>query len=212
MKKYLSLFFAIALVVLPTIKINAQANEIAQLLLNVEKLAQFKSILKQMKTGYQVLNGGYNTVKDISQGNFSLHKSFLDGLMEVSPTVKKYRKVSLIIEGQITMVKEYKGALRRFKSDGIFNLSELDYIERIYSNLFQQSLRNLDELAGVITAGKMRMSDDERLKAIDLIYADMEDKIEFLRHFNEETSILGLQRAKAKKDIRSSKDFNGIKN
>jgi DNA repair ATPase RecN len=190
--------------------VHAQANEIAQLLLNVEKLTQFKAILKQMKDGYKILNGGYNTVKDISEGNFSLHKTFLDGLMEVSPTVKKYRKVSLIIEAQVALVKEYKSAFSRFKGDGAFNTKELEHIEKVYGNLLKLSLRNLDELAGVITSGQMRMSDDERLKAIDRIYEDMEEKIQFLRHFNSETSILGLQRAKAKKELQFGKKLIGI--
>ena len=66
-------------------KALAQKDEIAQLLLNVEKLAQFKQILSDMKKGYVILSGGYNTVKDLSQGNFSLHKTFLDALMEDKP-------------------------------------------------------------------------------------------------------------------------------
>ncbi|MCS4165201.1 TerB family tellurite resistance protein [Sphingobacterium sp. BIGb0116] len=210
MKKY-ALIFCICLIgLLQSTQTYGQANEIAQLLLNVEKLTQFKAILKQMKDGYKILNGGYNTVKDLSEGNFSLHKTFLDGLMEVSPTVKKYRKVNLIIEAQFALVKEYKSAFSRFKADGSFNTKELEHIEKVYGNLLKLSLRNLDELAGVITAGQMRMSDDERLKAIDRIYEDMEEKIQFLRHFNSETSILGLQRAKAKKDLQFGKKLIGI--
>lgn len=210
MKKY-ALIFCICLIgLLQSTQTYGQANEIAQLLLNVEKLTQFKAILKQMKDGYKILNGGYNTVKDLSEGNFSLHKTFLDGLMEVSPTVKKYRKVNLIIEAQFALVKEYKSAFSRFKADGSFNTKELEHIEKVYGNLLKLSLRNLDELAGVITAGQMRMSDDERLRAIDRIYEDMEEKIQFLRHFNSETSILGLQRAKAKKDLQFGKKLIGI--
>jgi hypothetical protein len=53
----------------------AQSDEAKQLLLNVEKLAQFKSILKNMKDGYQLLHKGYTAIKDISE-NFSLHKTF----------------------------------------------------------------------------------------------------------------------------------------
>lgn len=210
MKKYFFLLMALFIALMPQYSF-AQKDEIAQLLLNVEKLSQFKSILKQMKQGYKILDGGYNTVKDISQGNFNLHKTFLDGLMAVSPAVKKYRKIAQIIDGQITLVKEYKSALGKFRSDKNFNINELEHMERIYGNLLDLSLRNLDELASVVTAGKMRMSDDERLKAIDRIYEDMEDKIHFLRHFNEEASILSLQRSKAKKDIRFSEQINGIK-
>ncbi|MNL46893.1 hypothetical protein D3C87_1696420 [compost metagenome] len=126
--------------------------------------------------------------------------------------MKKYRKVSLIIEVQVALVKEYKSAFSRFKGDGAFNTKELEYIEKVYGNLLKLSLRNLDELAGIVTAGQMRMSDDERLKAIDRIYEEMEEKIQFLRHFNSETSILGLQRAKAKKDLQFSRQLNGVKN
>ncbi|WP_313157558.1 TerB family tellurite resistance protein [Sphingobacterium multivorum] len=210
MKKYMIIFGLLLIGMLQGKPSYGQANEIAQLLLNVEKLTQFKAILKQMKDGYKILNGGYNTVKDLSQGNFSLHQTFLDGLMEVSPTVKKYRKVSMIIEAQVALVKEYKSSFNRFKSDGSFNTKELEYMEKVYGNLLKLSLRNLDELAGVITAGQMRMSDDERLKAIDRIYDDMEEKIQFLRHFNSQTSILSLQRAKTKKDLQFSKRLNDI--
>ena len=52
---------------------NAQTQEAQQLLLNWEKLAQFKQMLEDMKTGYQVLYKGYSAIRDISQGNFSLH-------------------------------------------------------------------------------------------------------------------------------------------
>ena len=79
---------------------KAQSQEAQQLLLNVEKLSQLKNILSDMKKGYQVISGGYNAIKDISQGNFSLHGIFLDGLMLVSPEVKKYRRVADIISYQ----------------------------------------------------------------------------------------------------------------
>ena len=166
-------------------KVTAQEQEMQQLILNIEKLAQFRQILKDMKKGYQILNGGYNTVKKISQGNFSLHETFLDALMQVSPTIRNYRRVGDIVNYQVLLVKEYKAAFNRFKNSGNFNPDEIAYLERVYNNLFKQSLRNIDELTSVITANKMRMSDDERLLAIDKIYADMQDKLLFLRSFNK---------------------------
>src|SRR5690554_6616066 len=87
---------------------SAQTNETAQLLLNVEKLAQFKQILADMKNGYDILNSGYSTIKDLSEGNFNLHKTFLDGLMEVSPTVKKYKRIAETIDYQLLLIKEYR--------------------------------------------------------------------------------------------------------
>lgn len=192
-------------------KLSAQSEEAQQLLLNVEKLAQLKQILIDLKKGYTIVSTGYNTIKNISQGNFSLHKTFLDGLLEVSPTVKKYRKVGDIINFQISIVKEYKAAYRRFSNDGNFTVKEMGYLSNVYANLFNQSVKNLDALTTVITANKLRMSDDERLKAIDNIYEDMQDKFVFLRHFNNNTTILALERARERNDAKSLKDIYGIK-
>ncbi|MEJ7827112.1 MAG: TerB family tellurite resistance protein [Segetibacter sp.] len=210
MKKIIILL--IFFIALTTTKVSAQSEEAQQLLLNVEKLSQLKQILNDMKKGFQIISGGYNTVKNLSQGNFSLHKTFLDGLLQVSPVVKNYKKVTDIINTQLMLVREYKMAYNRFKQDNNFNLQELDYLGKVYSNLFKQSLNNLDDLAIVITANKLRMSDDERLQAIDNIYNDMQDKLTFLRHFNNNTTILAVQRAKDKNDVSTIRNIYGITN
>ncbi len=193
-------------------KLFAQSDEAQQLLLNVEKLAQFKQILSDMKKGYQLISTGYSTVKNLSQGNFNLHKTFLDGLMKVSPAVTKYKKVADIINAQILIVKEYKNAFGRFRQDKNFNPGEIDYLGKVYTNLFKQSLNNLDELTIIITANKLRMSDDERLAAIDRIYNGIQDKLMFLLHFNNNTTILAVQRAREKNDVLTMEKIYGVTN
>lgn len=207
MKKYIIPLVILLLTLFAAPSAKAQADELAQLALNIEKLSQFKRILSDMKKGYEILHGGYNTVKNISEGNFSIHKNFLDGLMDVSPAVKNYRKVSEIINYQLLLVKEYKSAYKRFAGSGNFNTKDLQYIDQVYGRLFDRSLKNLDELLMVITAGKLRMNDNERLEAIDRIHADMEERMRFLRHFNNETSTLSLQREKEYRSIQSSNRY-----
>ena len=211
MKKTLIIGIVLVGLLLPS-KVIAQAQEMQQLILNIEKLAQFRQILKDMKKGYEILNGGYNTVKKISQGNFSLHETFLDALMQVSPTIRNYRRVGDIVNYQVLLVKEYKAAFNRFKNSGNFNPDEIAYLEKVYNNLFKQSLRNIDELTSVITANRMRMSDDERLVAIDKIYSDMQDKLLFLRSFNNNTSVLAIQRAKERNDVNAMRSIYKVNN
>lgn len=188
----------------------AQSTEAQQLLLNVEKLAQLKKILSNMKKGYEIVSTGYNTIKDISKGNFNLHDAFLNALLQVSPTVRKYKRVADIITCQSQIVKEYRSAFNRFKSTNLFNSSEITYMEDVYKNLFKKSLQNLDELSIVITAGKLRMSDDERIAAIDRIYEDISDKLVFLRGFNNESSVLAVQRGRELVDTKLSEKLNGL--
>jgi DNA repair ATPase RecN len=193
------------------VKSMGQSAEIQQLILNIEKLSQFKKILSDMKKGYELLSGGYKTVKDMTEGNFSLHKTFLDALMQVSPAVKNYKRVAEIVEYQISIVKESRNGMNRFIKSGNFSGQEINYFEKVYGNLLNQSLRNLDELTMVITADKLRMSDDERLKAVDDIYEQMQDKLLFLRNFNTTSNVLALQRSKEKNDVYISKSFQEFK-
>lgn len=188
---------------------SAQSSEATQLMLNVEKLSQLKNILSDMKKGYTVVSQGYKKVKDIASGNFSLHEVFLDGLMVVSPEVKKYRRVVDIISAQKSIVSEYKAALGAFRGADIFNAGELDYLGRVYSSLFDASLQNLEDLTMVITSSKLRMSDEERLKAIDRIFLDTSDKLEFLRDFNRGAVVLFKQKQKEKREIEQLRMYYG---
>jgi hypothetical protein len=191
-------------------QVKAQSEEVQQLLLNIEKLAQFKKILQNMYDGYKLLNKGYTAVKNISEGNFNIHKAFLDGLMEVSPAVKKYKRITDIINYQIRIAKEYKLAFNRVKEGKQFTADEIDYLGKVYSNLFNESLKSLDELSMIITSGKLRMSDDERLQAIDKIYQAVEDQYSFLKDFTNNTSMLSLQRKSEQAQIEMSRRLYGL--
>ncbi|WP_233603823.1 TerB family tellurite resistance protein [Pedobacter sp. KBW01] len=190
-------------------KARAQSVEVEQLLINVEKLSQFKNILEDMKKGWEVVSKGYQAVKDISQGNFSLHEVFLDGLMLVSPEVKKYHKVADIITAQGRIVSEYRAALKAFRISGVFRDGELDYFARVYGGLFEQSVANLDALTTVLTASELRMNDDERLKVIDRLFTEVEDQLGFLRSFNGQVVQLKVQRERAKKSIEGLQSVYG---
>ena len=134
---------------------KAQAAEIQQLLLDVQKLAQLKGILSDMYKGYQVVSSGYETIKNISEGNFNLHQLFLDGLLAVSPAVQNYKRIADIINDQILIVKEYKNAFNQIKMDANFTIEEIAYLGKVYSNLFNASLKDIDELIMVITASTL---------------------------------------------------------
>lgn len=191
--------------------VRAQSTEVQQLLLNVEKLTQFKNILADMKAGYQIISSGYNAVRDISKGNFSLHETFLDGLMAVSPEVRKYHKVVDIVKMQGTILSEYRSAFSKFRSGGQFTVQEVNYMTSVYGQLNKQSLQNLDALLMVITAGELRMSDDQRLAAIDRICLDMQEKLTFLRHFNSQGIGVLRQRTLEQRDVSSMQELFNAK-
>jgi hypothetical protein len=205
----------VSILLLATISLGqpckAQGHEMQQLLLNIEKLTQLKGILTDMKTGYQIYQKGYGTISSLAQGNFSLHEVYLNGLLQVSPAVKSYGRVAEIVSQQANLLSEYKSAYSRFQQSRSFSVSELDYMSKVYGKLVQQSLENLDELTNVLTASKLRMSDDERIRAIDRLYAASTDKLQFLRYFNRNGMMLSLQRTKESGDVTRLKALYGVK-
>ncbi|WP_462265670.1 TerB family tellurite resistance protein [Mucilaginibacter sp.] len=190
----------------------AQVQEMQQLILDIEKLTQLKGILSDMKTGYQIYQQGYGSISQLSKGNFDLHSVYLNGLLSINPTVKNYGRVAEIITQQVSLISEYKSAYKQFQQSGSFSVSELNYMSSVYTQLVNQSLQNLDDLTNVLTAGKLRMSDDERMRAIDRIYASSSDKLQFLRHFNRQGVLLNIQRSKDVGDTRTIKQLYGINN
>lgn len=188
-------------------QVKAQSHEAQQLLLNYEKLKQLKNMLSDMKKGYQIVSKGYNSVKSIAEGNFSIHDVFLKGLVAVNPAIKNYWRVAEIIKQQKTLVSEYKTAFNRFSNSNIFNVRELKYFKNVYENLLKRSLGDLDELTTVITASKLSMSDEERLKIIDRLYEDSMDKLQFIRNFNQKNVVLMIQRKREMQNLKSIRNL-----
>ncbi|MBX2896836.1 MAG: TerB family tellurite resistance protein [Cyclobacteriaceae bacterium] len=190
--------------------VTGQSTEAQQLMLNWEKLNQLRKILDNMYKGYKVLDKGYSTIKNIAEGNYTIHQAFIDGLMLVNPSIRNYRRIPLIIDYQKLLLKEYQRAYNRFRQDPNFKLDELTYLANVYSFLFDASLRNIDELMMIITSTKLSMTDDERMQAIDRIYFDMEDKVIFLNYFNNNTQLLAIQRARSRNDVITMQKLYGV--
>jgi uncharacterized pyridoxal phosphate-containing UPF0001 family protein len=191
---------------------NAQAQEMQQLILDIEKLTQMKGILSDMKTGYQIYQQGYGTISSLSKGNFDLHNIYITGLMAVSPSVRNYGRIAEILTMEASLISEYKRESSLFQQSGTFTVSELSYMSDVYTRLVSETLDNIEELANIITANKLRMSDAERIKAIDRIYGTSSDKLQFLRSFNNQGVSLSLQRSKDAADTQTLKQLYGINN
>lgn len=189
---------------------QGQSFEAQQLLLDVQKLSGLKQMLTDLKKGYDIVYKGYTTIKTISQGNFNLHQVFLDGLLQVSPAVRGYKKVADIITLDQRILSEYTSAFRQFRDKGGFTPSELAYIGKVYAHLLGETTQNLETLTMILTPGTLRMSDDERLKQIDTLYEDTADQLSFLRQFNNGAAVLSLQRTRGENQVRLSKKIYGL--
>jgi hypothetical protein len=204
--------FFIALLILTGAGLRAQsvADDTEQLLLDVQKLAQLKQILSEMYQAYTITHQGYESIKSLSQGTFSLHKAFLDGLLLVNPGVASYWKVADIVNKEIALVKEAQSANSYLKSTGQFNSTELGTFLTRYNNLIQGSLNDVTELIMVITAGTLRMSDAERLAAIDRIDGNITRSLGETYAFDNDAALQAMQRLRQQQDIGTVQGLYGV--
>ena len=91
-----------------------------------------------------------------------------------------------------------------------FNDNEVSYINSVTEHLLNECETLVDELISVITDQQLLMSDDERIKNIDRIYAEVQDQYSFIRSFSDQAKLLIRGRLKEKNDIQVSKLLRGL--
>ncbi|HET6256686.1 MAG TPA: TerB family tellurite resistance protein [Puia sp.] len=186
------------------------SDDIQQLLLDVEKLSQLKQIMTEMYQEYTMLYNGYEKIKGLSQGTYSLHKGYLDGLLLVGPAVSNYYKVADIIAKEANLIKSYQAASSYFRGSGLFSSQELEGLSVFYSTVVERAERDIAELTMIITGGTLRMSDGERLSAIDRIDGNVTGQLSLLHGYNNSAALQAAQRARAAGDIGAVRDLYGI--
>ena len=87
----------------------------------------------------------------------------------------------------------------------------MDYCKQVFDNLLQDCVKNIDELLMITTPYTLKMKDDERLKRLDNLYFDMQDKYTFCSSFCDEIGLLSTRRLSNQIEINQSKITNGLR-
>jgi hypothetical protein len=177
----------------------------------LQQIAALKVYLGYAKKGYNIVNGGITTIKNIKNGDFNLHRDFFNRLKIVNPAIRRYAKVADIIAYQVKIIRQTKITIQQIRETKQFTEAELDHCKQVFDNLLNECMKTVEELILVTTSGKLEMKDDERLQRIDRLYADVQDKYSFACAFSEDMGLLAVQRLGEQMEINRSKLINGIK-
>ncbi|MCX2680989.1 hypothetical protein OOZ15_13630 [Galbibacter sp. EGI 63066] len=169
----------------------------------LQQIVAFKIYLGYAQKGYRVVDRGLTMIGDIRNGEFRLHEGFFDELKSVNPVVRDYARIKDIARLQAYLVSERQHAYRALEQSGQFSLSELQAIREVHGRVLSGSTRDLDRLLGLLTPGKLEMSDAERLGRIDVIYDSMLKRYRYLRDYNSRGEQLAENRLREKTDGRA---------
>jgi hypothetical protein len=181
-----------------------------QIALDAQKLASLKSTLQEMYKGYDQLKNGYTRIRNVARDNFSLHKGFLDALLVTSPAVRGDPRMASIVNTANRVIAEYRSGTAQMGSNPLFTAQELSYITGTFSALLTRCNRALDELTMVTTDNDLRMSDDQRLQALDRIDAEVRSELGFLQQFDNTLAVEAALRQRDAGDIHTLKKLYGL--
>lgn len=176
-----------------------------------QQIAALQIYTGYARTGYKIVNKGLTTIKRLKEGDLHLQRDFISSFKKVNPAIKGYVKVADIIAYQLRIIKQTKEMLKGVKDAGKFSATELEYCSFVVQNLLHSSFDTIEELLATITTGELDMKDDERIKRIDQLYADMQDKYSFVSSFSEEMGLLTVQRMRELHDVDVSKKLHGLR-
>ncbi len=160
----------------------------------LKQIAKLEIYIVDLEKGYKIAREGLSTIGEIKKGEFNLHSVFFSSLESVNPSVAKYSKIAIIVADQLSIVSQFKSLIQKTNSSGKLTNAELQYIQAVYLNISDESMKTLNSLIAVLTDGTFEMTDDERIKRIDLSYNDMEDKYAFTQSFCDKANQINFLR------------------
>lgn len=135
----------------------------------------------------------------------TLYANYYNELWQVKNLIGTYQEVKDIIQKQRQLVNVYKQAYALFKQDSHFNINEMDYMERVYSGIIDESVKNLEQVYLVINSFSTQMSDAQRLAIVNAASNRIDENYNDLKQFNNQNIKLSLQRTKDVNDMNTIK-------
>lgn len=149
-------------------------------------------------------------ISEWTQKQKDLYKNYYDELMKVKSIIMYYQRIRDITQKQVRLVDEYEKAWSLFQQDAHFNVQELNYMQKVYSGILDESVKNVDQIFLILDSFSTQMSDAKRLEIINAAADRIDTNYDDLALFNRQNILLSLQRAKTKNDVDAVKKFYGI--
>lgn len=163
----------------------------------LKQIAGLQVYIGYAKKGYDMMSSGIHTVRDIKNGEFGLHSAFFSSLKAVSPAIRNNSKVAEVIALQLAIYKSFNAV----RGSAILSDDDRHYIGTVREEVLDDCLKDLEELLLVITSGKVEMTDDERIRRLDQVYANMQDKSAFTQSFTGEVRLFIGQKESEQRSI-----------
>jgi len=151
-------------------------------------------------------------IADWTEKQKELYGQYYQELWKVKSAIAYYKRVKDLTVLQVDIATEYKWAWGLLSKDPRFSVDELSAMEKVYTGILDESLKNVDQLLVVVSSFKTQMSDAARLELIVAAGEAMRENYQALKKYNRENCLLSINRAKSLEEMAKLKELYGIEN
>lgn len=138
------------------------------------------------------------------------YRKYYQELSNVKSIITYYQRIRDITRKQLQLVDEYKRGWSLISQNHQFTDNEKDYMEKVYTGILNESVKNIDQISLIKKSFTTRMSDAKRLELINQAADRIEINYSDLVQFNRQNIVLSLQRAKVEREVETVKKLYGL--
>ena len=158
-----------------------------------EQIAALKLYSGYLQQGYEVASDGLSLVRDLSGGEFSLHKDYFTSLGQVSPLIRNNWRIAQILSLQAGIVR----GLNSITDSPHLFASDKAYIGLLQENLIGGTATDLTWLLLLVTSGKLELTEQQRLQQLKILFKRMQEKAAIVRQVRQHVGLLARKRSEA---------------
>ncbi len=178
-----------------------QANKQKQYYM--QQIAAYNAFESELKQGYNVIKNGLSGIQAINVAELNAHSTYYASLKQPGSMVKSSTQVQDILSWQTDINNSFSQTFTGLTSD------EQSYVVVVKNNMLTECNADLTDLQNLLASGALQMTDDQRLKGLAKIHADILDKYQFTRSFCNAVKLLAAQRQQDTNEIQTLKSIYG---
>jgi hypothetical protein len=155
-----------------------------------QQVSALQAYLLQVEKGYQVVESGLGTIRNVKSGEYNLHNAFYTALGQVNPAVGRMAEISEIALLQAAIIRRFNAALTRYRQFPRIGGDVVANMETVYARVLSAGLQDINTLVGLLTVNTLQLSDDQRAERIVSLDRAMKDRYAFTLAFTDEAELL----------------------
>lgn len=149
-------------------------------------------------------------ISDWTEKQKEQYRKYYEELAQIKAFISYYQRIRDITQKQQRLVDAYDRSWSLIRQDKHFTVNEILYMEKVYSGILDESLKNIDQISLIIKSFAMKMSDAKRLELINNAADRVDANYSDLLQFNRQNTLLSLQRAKTATEVQRVKQLYGL--